>query len=188
MRVLEQTRRRFLAFGSCVLGTLITVGFAIPLVGSFLGPALRRAKARFTEVGPLPSIPVHGPVKVPFADKVEDAYISKTVQRYVWVVGVTPAVGPDERPSEQTMVRTPAGTVTVFSPLCPHLGCDYEWLASDKVFYCPCHESRYALDGSVLSGPAPRPLDTLPCQLDGGNLYIAWERFEPGVPFKKRIG
>jgi nitrite reductase/ring-hydroxylating ferredoxin subunit len=33
---------------------------------------------------------------------------------------------------------------------------------------CPCHGSVYAADGRVLSGPAPRSLDTLPMQVQGG--------------------
>jgi menaquinol-cytochrome c reductase iron-sulfur subunit len=185
---LAQTRRRFMVLGSAVLGSLIGVGLAIPLIGSFLGPALRKVQRRFTDAGPLPNLPAHAPGKLAFVAKIEDAYIADTVLRSVWVVGVEPAVGQDEHPGAQTSVETPRGPVTVFSPICPHLGCEYDWVASQNIFYCPCHHSRYGLDGKVLGGPAPRPLDTLPCRLIDGSLYVEWVRFEPGVPYKKVIG
>jgi menaquinol-cytochrome c reductase iron-sulfur subunit len=185
---LGQTRRRFMALASAVLGSLIGVGLGIPLVGSFLGPALRKVRSRFTSVGSLPSLPAQAPAKVAFVAKVENAYITDTVQRHVWIVGVKPAVGQDEQPGAQTSVQTPHGPVTVFSPICPHLGCEYEWEGTQNIFYCPCHGSRYGLDGQVLGGPAPRPLDTLPCQLENGRLFVEWVRFESGVPYKKVIG
>jgi cytochrome b6-f complex iron-sulfur subunit len=44
----------------------------------------------------------------------------------------------------------------VISAICTHLGCTVQWRGSE--FDCPCHGSRFAPDGSVISGPAPRPL------------------------------
>jgi nucleotide-binding universal stress UspA family protein len=50
------------------------------------------------------------------------------------------------------------GEVQVFSAKCTHLGCTVAWNAGDGVFACPCHGSRFASDGSVVQGPAARPL------------------------------
>ena len=44
----------------------------------------------------------------------------------------------------------------VISAVCPHLGCTVQWRETE--FDCPCHGSRFLLNGSVLSGPAPRGL------------------------------
>ncbi len=44
------------------------------------------------------------------------------------------------------------------SSVCTHLGCITRYQADEGVIACPCHGSRFSLDGDVLDGPAPRPL------------------------------
>jgi menaquinol-cytochrome c reductase iron-sulfur subunit len=70
------------------------------------------------------------------------------------------------------VVKSGKGGVVAFSPQCTHLGCAYHWEAADKKFVCPCHTSEFALDGKVLSGPAPRPLDRLVSKVKDGKLLI----------------
>jgi len=45
------------------------------------------------------------------------------------------------------------------SRICTHLGCVVQ--PSGEGFACPCHGSRFSADGTVLAGPAPRPLEWL---------------------------
>ena len=59
-----------------------------------------------------------------------------------------------------------------FAPQCTHLGCAYHWDAANKNFLCPCHTSAFSLDGKVLSGPAPRPLDQYQVRMNGSSLQI----------------
>ena len=47
------------------------------------------------------------------------------------------------------------------SSVCTHLGCITRYQPDDGVVACPCHGSRFSLDGEVLAGPAPRPLHWL---------------------------
>jgi len=54
-----------------------------------------------------------------------------------------------------TIIRTAAG-IAAISNTCTHLGCVVA--TTDVGFACPCHGSRFDPDGSVLGGPAPRPL------------------------------
>jgi cytochrome b6-f complex iron-sulfur subunit len=43
--------------------------------------------------------------------------------------------------------------------VCTHLGCIYAWVSANNRFECPCHGSKYRLDGRRVESPAPRTLD-----------------------------
>ena len=58
-------------------------------------------------------------------------------------------------------VKDEKGSTHVFAINCSHLGCPIGLNATDKTFDCPCHGSRFHLDGTVLHGPAPAPLSDL---------------------------
>ncbi len=54
--------------------------------------------------------------------------------------------------------REEDGTLRAVSPICTHLGCVVAFNAAERSWDCPCHGSRFAPDGTVLEGPATRPL------------------------------
>jgi len=53
------------------------------------------------------------------------------------------------------------GKVSVFAQNCSHLGCSVAFNKDAKSLDCPCHGSRFHLDGTVLRGPAANPLSHL---------------------------
>ncbi|MCC3778232.1 FAD-dependent oxidoreductase, partial [Streptomyces sp. UNOB3_S3] len=55
--------------------------------------------------------------------------------------------------------RQEDGTVRAVSARCTHLGCLVAFNAVERTWECPCHGSRFAPDGTVLDGPATRPLE-----------------------------
>jgi glycine/D-amino acid oxidase-like deaminating enzyme/nitrite reductase/ring-hydroxylating ferredoxin subunit len=57
--------------------------------------------------------------------------------------------------------RDPNGVVHGVSARCTHLGCLVRFNAAERSWDCPCHGSRFDVDGSVLEGPAVRPLQRL---------------------------
>ena len=59
-----------------------------------------------------------------------------------------------------------------FSLKCTHMGCTVGWDEATRTFVCPCHGSRYALDGTVTQGPAKRPLTALGVQSDGTTVRV----------------
>jgi glycine/D-amino acid oxidase-like deaminating enzyme/nitrite reductase/ring-hydroxylating ferredoxin subunit len=55
--------------------------------------------------------------------------------------------------------RDEAGTLTVLSRICTHLGCAVHWNGLEKSWDCPCHGSRFRPDGEVIEGPAMKHLE-----------------------------
>ncbi|PSL07430.1 ubiquinol-cytochrome c reductase iron-sulfur subunit [Cecembia rubra] len=56
--------------------------------------------------------------------------------------------------------------------VCTHNNCDRNWTFSNNVFTCTCHGSRFNTDGSVVNGPAIRPLVSYPTTIDGRTLIV----------------
>lgn len=70
------------------------------------------------------------------------------------------------------VVRSPAGFYAL-NAVCTHLGCLTVWKPEAGVIACPCHGSTFQRDGTVIAGPAPRPLPRLKMWMgDDGNLMI----------------
>jgi len=57
--------------------------------------------------------------------------------------------------------RATDGSVTMVSPVCTHLKCLVHWNSAEASWDCPCHGSRFGVDGRVLEGPALEPLATV---------------------------
>ena len=55
--------------------------------------------------------------------------------------------------------RDPEGGVHCVSLRCTHLGCLLRFNAAETSWDCPCHGSRFDVDGEVLEGPAVHPLE-----------------------------
>jgi Rieske Fe-S protein len=54
--------------------------------------------------------------------------------------------------------RDDGGALHAVSPVCTHMGCLVEFNRAERTWDCPCHGSRFAIDGDVVQGPAKRPL------------------------------
>jgi glycine/D-amino acid oxidase-like deaminating enzyme/nitrite reductase/ring-hydroxylating ferredoxin subunit len=65
------------------------------------------------------------------------------------------------RPGDQTAIyKDPRGEIHAVSARCTHLGCIVSWNPAETSWDCPCHGSRFSVDGEVLQGPAVRDLET----------------------------
>ena len=54
--------------------------------------------------------------------------------------------------------REPGGCLHAVGTRCPHMGCQVAWNPDEKSWECPCHGSRFDLDGHVIDNPAQEDL------------------------------
>jgi Rieske Fe-S protein len=73
---------------------------------------------------------------------------------------------------EVVVTQPEAGRFQGLSAVCTHTGCIVDKVA-DGLIECPCHGSRYHLDGTVARGPAPRALASRPVKVVDGTVLLA---------------
>jgi cytochrome b6-f complex iron-sulfur subunit len=56
--------------------------------------------------------------------------------------------------------------------VCPHLGCIIPWSEAEQRFLCPCHAAAFSMEGEVLAGPPPRPMDLLPVEIVEEKIFV----------------
>lgn len=77
-----------------------------------------------------------------------------------WLVNLDTTSGEGaERMSLAPDEEQPIVGVAAIYKVCTHLGCIYNWIDANERFECPCHGSKYRLDGRRIEDPAPRSLD-----------------------------
>ena len=157
------TRRKFFQWVTRAAAGLIGLSLAVPLVGYIISPALKRREKPWVEIGGTEELAADEPKQLEYVATVRDGYLEAKIHKAVWAV------------------KQKDGQVTVFSPMCTHLGCAYHWDIADRHFKCPCHGSVYDVSGQVLAGPAPRHLDSLPSRVEQGRLLIMYKEFKSGV-------
>jgi Rieske Fe-S protein len=64
-----------------------------------------------------------------------------------------------------------AGVFKGFSSSCTHKGCAVNKVA-DGTIDCPCHGSKFNLDGTVANGPATRPLESKAVSVQGDSIVL----------------
>ncbi|AFM16172.1 ferredoxin subunit of nitrite reductase and ring-hydroxylating dioxygenase [Mycolicibacterium chubuense NBB4] len=70
----------------------------------------------------------------------------------------------------KTVVTQPvAGQYKGFSAVCPHAGCLVNKIA-DGTIDCPCHGSKFNLEGAAVHGPAKKPLEPVAVRVEGGSI------------------
>jgi menaquinol-cytochrome c reductase iron-sulfur subunit len=80
------------------------------------------------------------------------------------------------------------GQFRVLTSICPHLGCTVPWNKEKNQFVCPCHGATFAADGTRVSGPSLRGMDTLETSILDGQLLVRFQYFRQLVSDKQVIG
>ncbi len=162
----ETSRRTFLAQVIGAFVAFLATLLGIPAIGAAVGPALKREETEWLSLGGPDTFPEGVPKAVNLTVVRRDGWIEANEVKGVWVV------------------RQPGDQFTVCNGRCTHLGCAYSWQADQHQFACPCHAGVFGVDGKVLAGPPPRPLDSLEARTDGGELQARYEDFRLGTSDK----
>ena len=145
------TRRRFMALGLWTIFGVIAASSLWPVVELVSNRRGGRKKTVFVHALPLDEMPEVGIKKVEINLRGGD------------------------RPDTRVFIRRDKdGTLTAFSAICTHLGCLVNYNRLKAEFICPCHGGRYNLDGKVVAGPPPAPLNRLPVKAEGGNVVVGF--------------
>lgn len=70
---------------------------------------------------------------------------------------------------EVVVTQPEAGDYKGFSAVCTHTGCLLNEIA-DGTINCPCHGSKFSLDGTVVNGPATKPLESVAIRVQGNSI------------------
>jgi Rieske Fe-S protein len=126
------SRRDFIKITTAAVGTVIGAAIGLPTIGK---------TDAWMPLGKLENFEVGKPTLATFTRSKANGW-EKTVNSY----GVF-------------VLRTSDTETLVLSNRCTHLGCHVNWNADKQEYICPCHDAQFGINGEVLGGPPPRPLD-----------------------------
>lgn len=134
-----------------VAATIATAAFR------YLRPAYARSEPKWSDVAPVSQLKGEKPIMRSIIAEHQAGWASTVEEHFVYVL--------------------PGQTRQVLSSVCPHEGCNVSWRDDTNGFFCPCHDSYFAADGSRVSGPARRGLDPLPTREQDGVLQVQYQTF-----------
>jgi quinol---cytochrome c reductase iron-sulfur subunit, bacillus type len=148
------SRRKFLTYVVGGIGGIIGAALAVPLIGYFFGPAFQKTNPLLTPIGKTSDIPLGVPTRVTYEQRVREGWFITTLSKDAWVLTMD------------------GQNYVAYDPRCTHLNCPYYWDDQKKEFLCPCHGGRFDINGNVLGGPPPRPLDRLGLEIQQGSIIL----------------
>lgn len=148
------TRRGFYIGAIYGMGAAIMTALGVPALAYLLLPPKLRQSDEWVDAGDITRLTPDVPVEITFRRNRVDGWKITSEKSAAWVV------------------KQEDNSLVAFGPICTHLGCAIHWDESKSEFLCPCHNSLFSIDGQVLSGPAPRPLDRYETKIDGNKLLL----------------
>lgn len=145
-------RREFLYYIWAASIALYTTEFTALIVW-FLIPRIRAGE--FGGLFPLPGTDIPSPNEPP----------KNYSDGRFWLVNLDSA-NPNNLMYSVSDEPDPIVGVVALYKVCTHLGCIYPWNSESERFECPCHGSKYRLDGRRIESPAPRTLDRFKLTLE----------------------
>ena len=136
------SRRDFAKVMTAFVSSLMGAIMGIPIIGYIISPAVKGQELDdWVSVGPLENYPVSTPQLFTFTRTKVNGWERTTNSFGVYVL------------------RNADGNVKVISNVCTHLSCRVTYKEETQSYDCPCHDAKFDINGEVLYGPPPRPLD-----------------------------
>ena len=152
------SRRGFVGGVVGLVGGIITVVVGLPVVGYIVSPSLAKgSEEEWIVLGPAASVVPGIPTPFTFSQIKKVGWKIERINRTVYAVTED---GQD---------------FGVFSDACTHLSCKIHWEEGRQAFVCPCHDGIFDMNGSVVSGPPPKPLYQYENKLENEQLTILVE-------------
>ena len=151
----EVNRRDFVKLVTAALGTVMGTVIAVPAIAYIVTPAVKKQESdAWVPLGPLENFPPGVPTLANFTRTKVNGWEKTTNTHGVYVT------------------RLEGDQVTTFSSTCTHLSCRVKWVDTDQLYECPCHDAAFDINGAVIAGPPPRPLDAYENKVEEGILYV----------------
>lgn len=187
----QKSRRSFILASLTILGA-IAASLAYPIFRYLIHPLTKAAPRLWAVLKLRRELKEDTPVFIPYTVERVEGYLEETITKGAWlikpsrVLAMKIASRKENTEFPQVGWANNVGDPVVFTTKCPHLGCNVRWVAEEGHFICACHNSHFLMDGTVISGPAPRGMDTLPVRTDRGQLEVMDLEFRAGIKEKKR--
>ena len=140
----EMSRRDFIKVTTGIVGGVIGAAIGLPTIFYLIDPALQEGgKDIWVSIGKFEDMQVGVPYPFSFT----------RVQVNGWERTSNSFGGFAVRKSDKYE------DLVILNSRCTHLSCTVNWNAEGRVFLCPCHDASFGIEGEVLDGPPPRPLD-----------------------------
>ncbi len=151
----ELSRRGFVAAVAAILGGVMSAFIGLPAIAYVLAPGLKKTEAdAWVPLGPVDALVVGEPTFFTFSRTKTIGWEVNAISYGIFVI------------------KKDEADYDVLSNICTHLKCHVSWKKDLNHFVSPCHNGHFAKDGTVLSGPPPRPLDRFEYRVESGRLSV----------------
>jgi Rieske Fe-S protein len=147
-------RRGFLARIVTAIHGAIGATVAFILGGAVLAPAFSRRDDAWLRAAALDAIPDNAPLPVTLRVTRQDGFMHVVDRTVIY------------------LVKTRDQQVRAMHSTCTHLGCRTSYDPETSRIVCPCHGGAYDLDGQVVEGPPPSPLQQLNTRIENGDVLV----------------
>jgi menaquinol-cytochrome c reductase iron-sulfur subunit len=149
------SRRDFIKGAAIMIGGAIGALIGLPSAAFLLSPAVEAAEAEgWVSLGALDQYAPGTPTLFEFTRTRVNGWERTAISYGAYVL------------------REGDSVFHVYSNVCTHLGCRVRWRPELRHYVSPCHDGHFEMDGTVVSGPPPRPLDEFKTLIQEGQLYI----------------
>ncbi|MBC8496087.1 MAG: Rieske (2Fe-2S) protein [Chloroflexi bacterium] len=149
------SRRDFSKIVMTFLGSIMGAIIGLPIIGYIISPALKTQELDdWISLGALDGYPIGTPKLFSFTRSKINGWDRTTNSYGVFVL----------RKSESEL--------KVLSNVCTHLSCRVRWDEETQAYLCPCHDAQFDINGAIIYGPPPHPMDEYEFKIEEGNILI----------------